>query len=257
MTNDQTISTPNDLIVTCKDVKDGEQGFNNCAEDVKDTDLKKVFAEAAQRCGEGARHSSWLEEAKVHMHGKRLVWLAVASIVAAVVVMSAYANPFPNNGDLRVVGNATHTYCYTTGFTTDASVADYAMAVLGNTTDMTELLPIDPLNCGAFRETDVWWWEEDIVTPGVRGTRSCALDLSATICGSSDLTLDYAQLDVGSFDPEDRRKTAVHELGHSIGLGHDDPAAPLSAMMSGQVPDASLQWRTYSAHDITHINAQY
>jgi uncharacterized protein (TIGR02284 family) len=52
MTNDQTISTLNDLIVTSKD---GEQGFNTCAEDVKDTDLKKAFSEAAQRCGEGAR----------------------------------------------------------------------------------------------------------------------------------------------------------------------------------------------------------
>ncbi|MGH8655794.1 MAG: PA2169 family four-helix-bundle protein [Gammaproteobacteria bacterium] len=52
MTNDETISTLNDLIETSKD---GESGFNTCAENVKDMDLKKVFTAAAQRCAEGAK----------------------------------------------------------------------------------------------------------------------------------------------------------------------------------------------------------
>jgi uncharacterized protein (TIGR02284 family) len=52
MTNDQTISTLNGLLITSKD---GEQGFQTCADDVKDADLKRIFTEAAQRCGEGAR----------------------------------------------------------------------------------------------------------------------------------------------------------------------------------------------------------
>ncbi|MGH8564889.1 MAG: PA2169 family four-helix-bundle protein [Gammaproteobacteria bacterium] len=51
MTNDEIISTLNDLIETSKD---GEYGFRTCAEDVKDMRLKQVFAAAAQRCAEGA-----------------------------------------------------------------------------------------------------------------------------------------------------------------------------------------------------------
>lgn len=51
MTNDEIISTLDDLIETSKD---GEYGFNTCAENVKDMQLKKVFTAGAQRCAEGA-----------------------------------------------------------------------------------------------------------------------------------------------------------------------------------------------------------
>jgi hypothetical protein len=65
--------------------------------------------------------------------------------------------------------------------------------------------------------------------------------------------LDYPQLDVGINDWYDRRKTAVHEVGHSVGLGHD----AISAMISGEVPSIALVWRRYSPHDIGHLNANY
>jgi len=52
MTNDEIISTLNDLIETSKD---GEYGFKTCAEDVKDMELKQVFAAAAQRCAAGVK----------------------------------------------------------------------------------------------------------------------------------------------------------------------------------------------------------
>lgn len=51
MTNDEIISTLNDLIETSKD---GEYGFNTCAENVEDMQLKQMFMAAAQRCAEGA-----------------------------------------------------------------------------------------------------------------------------------------------------------------------------------------------------------
>jgi uncharacterized protein (TIGR02284 family) len=51
MTNDEIISTLNDLIETSTD---GEYGFKTCAEDVKNLELKQVFTAAAQRCAEGA-----------------------------------------------------------------------------------------------------------------------------------------------------------------------------------------------------------
>jgi len=51
MDKKEVISTVNDLIETSKD---GEQGFRTCANGVKDTQLKALFEETAQRCAEGA-----------------------------------------------------------------------------------------------------------------------------------------------------------------------------------------------------------
>ena len=165
----------------------------------------------------------------------------------------AHANPFPNNTDSTVADNGLHTYCYTSGFTTDASVASYAMSVLGNTTDMDDQFPIDPPFC-QFMETDVWWFETNL-TGTDRGIRDCWIESPTGTCTSSDIKLDFAQIDSGTGSVwEDRRKTAVHEVGHSVGLGHDT----ISAMKTGEIPDNSLTWRTYSAHDITfHINDEY
>ena len=51
MDTDDVIDTLNDLIETCKD---GEHGFLECAENVKNTDLKLIFTTGAQRCAEAA-----------------------------------------------------------------------------------------------------------------------------------------------------------------------------------------------------------
>ena len=51
MDDDDVIDTLNDLIETCKD---GEQGFRECAEDIKRSDLKPFFLAAAERCADSA-----------------------------------------------------------------------------------------------------------------------------------------------------------------------------------------------------------
>ena len=48
---DNVIDTLNDLIETCKD---GEHGFLECAENVKNGELKLIFTTGAQRCAEAA-----------------------------------------------------------------------------------------------------------------------------------------------------------------------------------------------------------
>ncbi|MGH8657058.1 MAG: PA2169 family four-helix-bundle protein [Gammaproteobacteria bacterium] len=50
--NDQTISTLNDIIETCKD---GEEGFRACAENVEDAELKGLLMERSQRCAESVK----------------------------------------------------------------------------------------------------------------------------------------------------------------------------------------------------------
>lgn len=52
MERDELIATLNDLIETSKD---GEKGFTASAEAVAEAQLKQVFVEGAQRCGEAAR----------------------------------------------------------------------------------------------------------------------------------------------------------------------------------------------------------
>ena len=52
MNTDDTISTLNDLIETCKD---GEEGFRTCAEDVMGLQLKQMFTTRSQRCASAAR----------------------------------------------------------------------------------------------------------------------------------------------------------------------------------------------------------
>jgi uncharacterized protein (TIGR02284 family) len=51
MDNDEVISTLNDLIETSKD---GEEGFRTCAEDIKDPQLKTLFANRAMGCASAA-----------------------------------------------------------------------------------------------------------------------------------------------------------------------------------------------------------
>ncbi|MBP2338002.1 hypothetical protein JOF41_004180 [Saccharothrix coeruleofusca] len=179
---------------------------------------------------------------------RRILLLPLVAALTAGLGGIAQANPFPNNYDSAVADGALHDFCTTTGFTTDRSVATYAMATLDDTTDMTD----SDLGGCTNLATDVWWWQEDLPA-GLRGQRSCASHSSPGVCDSSDVKLDYAELDIGDNDWYDRRKTSVHELGHSVGLGHDT----ISAMISGEVPSTDLVWRRYSPHDIGHINAQY
>ncbi len=51
MDNDDVISTLNDLIETCKD---GQEGFRTCAEDISDSQVKKLFMDRAQSCATAA-----------------------------------------------------------------------------------------------------------------------------------------------------------------------------------------------------------
>lgn len=50
--NDKLNSTLNDLIETCKD---GEEGFKNCAEDVRNPELKQTLLKCAADCSAASR----------------------------------------------------------------------------------------------------------------------------------------------------------------------------------------------------------
>ena len=95
-----------------------------------------------------------------------------------------------------------------------------------------------------------------------RGTYKCT-DKSSGVCNAAVITLDFDALDSSDhsngYDDEtvDRLKTAFHEVGHSIGLGHDPINCKRSVMMQGPVPDARSQWVTFDDHDLAHVNSAY
>lgn len=51
MDKDDVIETLNDLIETCKD---GELGFRDCAENIRDPNIQQMMMTAADRCRQGA-----------------------------------------------------------------------------------------------------------------------------------------------------------------------------------------------------------
>jgi len=68
MDNREVVSTLNDLIETCKD---GEQGFQECAADVHDEQIKRIFADRAQECAVAANELQELVRAHGGVPGTR------------------------------------------------------------------------------------------------------------------------------------------------------------------------------------------
>lgn len=132
----------------------------------------------------------------------------------------------------------------------DPDVAGYAMRVLRDTTNFT----ISKVACG--EHTDVVWRAINLPA-GIRGRTTCQQRWASGTCDRVWIMLDFPEIDIGTNDWHDRRKTSVHELGHHIGFGHHASALHQCAMIEGEVPNTDLQWRRWSPHDIDHINSYY
>jgi hypothetical protein len=187
-------------------------------------------------------------------------WWAIIPVVAAVLGPFLVPRPALAVMDILQADGSPHDYCLTSGFTTQPALAHTAMGVLDSTTDFTI---VNRGTCSGTRSSslvDVWWYEMDL--PGnTRGEEQCMKVIPGSSepfllpsCQTADVRIDYVQLDIGDDDPQDREKTAVHEVGHSVGLGHH---THVCAMRTGGVPDATEQWRRYHAADIAMINDNY
>ncbi|MFD0900786.1 hypothetical protein [Actinomadura sediminis] len=185
----------------------------------------------------------------------RVVVVALAAATAfALTPGAAQATPFP---ETWLADSRTHAYCFIESsgsnpwWHSQKEAVEYAMVEqLEKPTDMVAKRE----SCASG--TDVWWWKRDL-GPGVRGEAQCMTWVSGNRCDSADIRLDFAELDKGGNDWHDRRKTAVHELGHTVGLGHHSPGAHDCAMMSGEVPNTDVTWRRFHPHDRYHINQTY
>ena len=164
--------------------------------------------------------------------------------------------------DILQTDDNSQTYCLTSGFTTQPSLAHNAMAVLDTTTEFATPSAGTCSGARASSTTDVWWIQMDLGT-SIRGEEQCMRVIPGSTspfllpyCESADVRIDFAEIDNvgGADDMQDREKTAVHELGHSVGLGHH---THVCAMRSGELGGTALTLRRWHASDITMINDNY
>lgn len=170
---------------------------------------------------------------------------ALATAFVAATAGTSYANGFgPNGGGLLFADNSHHTFTYVDLSPEFNSSMNWARVdALGARTDMTEAY------VGRTSDTDVvahdgfyggtWLGSARCVSQsGTDGDR----------CQQWEVLLNQSNF-VGRSQDE-RTKTAVHEVGHTVGLGHSTEST--SPMQQGYFTII-----TYSGHDASHINGKY
>jgi hypothetical protein len=155
--------------------------------------------------------------------------------------------------------NATHTNCMTASIV-DEGLVGVARWAMDNSLEPTDMIVTEDDACYSY--TDVWWFEDDLGA-GTRGRWECwDLSTNGDVCLSANVLLNKTELDQGPYDYEDRRKTACHELGHSVGLEHGN--GKNDCMVNGAIEDVDPndptdpKWRHYgNHHKDDHINAMW
>ncbi|WP_162907922.1 hypothetical protein [Allorhizocola rhizosphaerae] len=187
--------------------------------------------------------------------------LTVAATVAAVgaIAMPARADNFggcygPLTDQGCVPDNFNHWYCY------DESVGTInqtfrtqivaAMVYLHDNTSYDQFFEPNGV-CNAA--SDVVWQVTTAVAPN-RGDYACLTFNSAGRCEQARLRLNPNLLT----DTHNRRKTACHELGHSVGLAHGQFGASTpefydDCMRTGPV-NTETRFQQLNLHHRTHAN---
>ena len=185
-----------------------------------------------------------------------LVALAV-SVLASPVGADVWGSQSSTTG--AHPDGSTHNYCWGSGFDTNLrdNVDEMFDDALDGPTDATVEFKSTCKFSGSG-ETDVVWFDADL--PGsTRGKAPCE-DYDNGYCDQYYVTLDPAQINVGSNDDADTDKTVCHELGHTVGLTHGSgggDGGTDDCMISGERPSTNSQYERYSSHHKEHINAWF
>jgi hypothetical protein len=179
-------------------------------------------------------------------------WFAVAAVASlALATVPVKADDFGTGGAHTgwLADNATHTYCYF-----DFSMGDAAEFAMETSIEAdTQVTSVKHDDC--LSTTDIFWRSDINLDPDVRGETQCMWFSPPNTCLSYDVRLDKDEIDKLDDDWYDRRKTACHEAGHSLGLNHGDNKS--DCMINGEVPSQNSQWRRFNEHHIGHINDAY
>ncbi|MDG4831104.1 hypothetical protein O7627_17560 [Solwaraspora sp. WMMD1047] len=178
---------------------------------------------------------------------------AAAALLGAVVAQS----PAHAVMETRPADGSQHDYCLHSTFTTDPATAHTAMiSALDGPTDMTALFrhtcPTGPRGNSTI---DVWFMEGGLVNPDARGEYRCQVPVGS-VCDTANVRINFPQIvEDGGPQPENREKTVVHEVGHSVGLGEHTHTP--CAMRQGTITSTALAHRRFASSDITLINNHY
>lgn len=190
----------------------------------------------------------------------------ITLITLVVLTPPAQANSFGwsvlhPSGCCMHADNKSHSYNYSS-LTGNMKVAgNYAMINLGSQTDMTvhyDSTPNNQTDVEMFDQyyDDYWGIDRDGSSTGtnVHARAQCVRALVPAIstswwkCDQYEVRFDLA--DMNRFSENERKHTACHEVGHTVGLGH-------SSQTSSCLRDGRVSTRTYNSHDIAHINGRY
>lgn len=179
--------------------------------------------------------------------------MIVAAAMFTVAPPAAQADPFPAPGNF-LADNSVQSYCLWSDFVTAPEIAHGSMQQLDDTSDL-----VASLNPPCIGEvvTDVQWTEENM--PGFLALYQCQRVIDG-VCTHGFLWMNYDAID-GHPDPalihHQRLSTGIHEVGHSVGLGHTDPSTGANAMRVGEWVDNQQAWLHYTAHQVQHLNDAY
>lgn len=193
-----------------------------------------------------------------------------ATIFVGVLLASLCTTPMPSaNADAWGSQSAStgahpdgssHNYCWGSGF--DSALQDNVTSSFSNALDAPTDATIGYSSTCTYSgstETDVVWLDADL--PGtLRGQAPCEDYDVSNHCDQYYVTLDPAEINVGSNDELDTTKTTCHELGHTVGLTHGSGGGDGTTddcMMSGERPSTALQYERYSSHHRGHINGWF
>jgi hypothetical protein len=198
--------------------------------------------------------------------------VAVAVAVAALgVTAPAKADPFGLDTPIHSVegvgaipDNFNHTYCFDgAGWTQDWRRVVHAR--MANLDDQTNYFDTWPIDHQCFPTTDLWFRLDS--TMADRGDYRCRVWAYGSDGPTDDDRCEGATIRLNSRagvlpDTHQRRKTACHEIGHSVGIAHHDPLdtslpgyVPGDCMVSGRAP-AGAQYEQYNQHHIEHANSR-
>ena len=147
-----------------------------------------------------------------------------------------------------------HSWCYASKFKQQA-VADAAMTWLRNQT------VVDTIYYSSCNDAiDVKWTEKSV--PNAFGSAVCKYRTSLDRCDQYIVTLNMTTINASAHPASQRRKTACHELGHTVGVRHysgdNRPGSDTthSCLRSGPVPTPDRSWhkRFGNHHRVSHIN---